>query len=304
MPSVSIESEAIRVGEHFSLSFKRTLRIPDDGTEHQTPPNFGVFPIYRVSDYADRLPESWRREGGVFIPMYQREALYLRFENEKPWQPCAVKVALGQINAVSGERETTSLSTNQQDYLVCPPQLWLDGINSGRGSVRQFIAMPLGTGATVEGALSGKEEFGGVQITIFAPKPGAFPDSPPAVRTALRPTALRRGPVASGREMGLGAGGTVKEKILPDPHGVETWDQKNLAQIHVRLLNSAEFREVTGLEPPATTVNAETYRAQQFPWFPLYGEAVQGDVAPAEKLAQARTIADRDAERKNSPAEG
>lgn len=33
--------------------------------------------ICKVEDYLDRVPASWREHGGVFIPMYQREALWL-----------------------------------------------------------------------------------------------------------------------------------------------------------------------------------------------------------------------------------
>lgn len=295
MLDIQIQPETIRIGKHFALSFKRTLRIPDDHKEHKAPPNFGVFPIYRVEDYAERLPAEWLREGGAFIPMYQREGLYIRFDNETPWQPYAVKVAIGGINAVSGEADTNTLREHPQDYLVCPPQLWLDGINTGRGTIRQFLAMPLGLGYTVEASLSGREDVGGLQITVFAPKPGIFPDAAPETKTSTRPTAFRQ---RSGSEtqMGLGAGGTIKQKILPDPHGFETWDQNNFAQVKIHVLNSAQFQRITGLEPLPTTINEETYTEHKFPWFPLYGEIVQGDVSPSELLAKAKTVGERDAE--------
>src|SRR5512132_3535098 len=108
MLDVQLQPESIRVGEHFVISFKRTLRIPDDGKLHKAPPNFGVFPIYRVSDHPTSISVPYM-EDGAFIPMYQREALYIRFENEAPWQPHAVKVALGGINAISGETHTNTL---------------------------------------------------------------------------------------------------------------------------------------------------------------------------------------------------
>jgi len=50
----------------------------------------------------------------------------------------------------------------------------LDGIKSGKDKVRQFVAMPLGQGFTVEGQLTGKEEIGGVQFEIFPIKPEFF----------------------------------------------------------------------------------------------------------------------------------
>jgi hypothetical protein len=298
MLDVQIESESIRIDEQFAITFKRTLRIPDDGTAHKAPPNFGAFPIYRVADHAKSLPAQWQHDSGVFIPMYQREALYIRFENSAPWQPYAVKVAIGGINAVSGEPQSNKLRAEPQDYLVCPPQLWLDGIYTQRGMVRQFLAMPLGLGYTVEGSISGSEKVGGLQITVFAPKPGIFPAEAPETKTALRPTLFGRPSRVETTEMGLAAGGEIKQKVLPDPHGLETWDQNNFAQVSVHILNSAQFHELTGLEPPPTIINEQTYAEQRFPWSPRYGEILQGDVSPSELLPGVPTVAELDAERK------
>ncbi|HEY6232965.1 MAG TPA: hypothetical protein VIW64_17005 [Pyrinomonadaceae bacterium] len=296
MLEVQIETESIRIDNHFVICFKRTLRIPEDGQLHKTPPNFGVFPIYRVEEFAERLPESWQRQPGVFIPMYQREGLYIRFDNEKPWQPYAVKVSVGGINAISGEPHSNALRAEPQDYLVCPPQLWLDGIYTSRGTTRQFLAVPLGGGETVEAAISGSENVGGVQITIFAPKAGAFPENAPDIKPTLRPTALGQRPSAATAQMGLAAGAGIKQKVLPDPHGIETWDQNNFAEINLHILNSAQFKSVTGLDAPATTINEETYAENGFPWFPLYGETQQGDVSPSELLAGVKTIGEQNRE--------
>jgi hypothetical protein len=304
MLDLQIEPEAIRVEKNFAISFKRTLRIPENGKKHKPPPNFGVFPIYRVEHHPTRLPAQWNREGGAFIPMYQREGLYIRFDNEAPWRPYAVKIAIGGINAVSGEAHTNKLREDPQDYLVCPPQLWLDGFNTGHSTISQFLAMPLGLGYTVEASLTDSEEVGGMQITVFAPKPGIFPDAPPAKTTVTRPTAFGKISEAESAAMGLGAGGIINQKILPDLHGVKTWNQTNFAQVDVHILNSAQFQLITGLEPPPTSINEETYAENKFPWFPLYGEILQGDVDPSELLAGAKTVAETDAERDRNQTGG
>ena len=51
----------------FTLSFQRTLRIPDDNREYPLPPGLGDFPLYRVDDYAGSLPPAWGEHGGVFL---------------------------------------------------------------------------------------------------------------------------------------------------------------------------------------------------------------------------------------------
>jgi hypothetical protein len=230
--------------------------------------------------------------------MHQREALWLSFAAAS-WKPNAVKVAIGRVNAISGEADDQGLRDSPQNYIVCPEQPWLDGINSGQGSIRQFVAMPLGGGYTVEASVSGREEIGGIQITIFEPKPGRFPDQPPA-----QPE-LAAGPfagMAAAQPMGLGAGGVIRQKIYPDPYGIETWDQKNFGEVVIHILNSEQFREVTGLEPPPTPIDAKAYTEFGLPWFALYDEE-RGDIAPAERLARTKTIADRDKERGKVPPE-
>ena len=49
-----------------SISFSRTLRIPDDDRDHPLPPGLGNFPLHHVDDYGDRLPKLWSDHGGVF----------------------------------------------------------------------------------------------------------------------------------------------------------------------------------------------------------------------------------------------
>lgn len=53
-----------------------------------------------------------------------------------------------------------------QDYVVTPEQLWLDGIASKAGLVRQFVAMPLGSGYSVEAQVTGQELTGGMQFLV------------------------------------------------------------------------------------------------------------------------------------------
>ena len=90
------------------VDFQRTLRIPDDNREYPLPPGLGSFPLLHVDDHAERLPQAWRRHGGVFLPMHQAEAMWISFEAD---YPMAVKVAAGKVNAVTGEPWPGSSST-------------------------------------------------------------------------------------------------------------------------------------------------------------------------------------------------
>ncbi len=295
------DGETIWLGSRFSFTLQRTLRIPDDEGDYPLPPGLGCFPVYHVADYSDKLPEDWVRHGGVFIPMYQREAMWISF-NGLYSRPHAVKVAVGKVNAVSGKKWNQSLEKGLDDYMVCPPQPWLDGINAGDGFIRQFVAMPLGSGCTVEGQVTGEERYGGLQVIAYAPKPGLFREEDPdrlidtlydsidfEVMCDARPQKLCK-------SMGLAAGGRMRQQIFPDPHGIETWDEENHGRLFIHILNSEMFREVTGEAPPPTPVSAETYTEYGLPWFELYAKDL-GDIPASEELKKVKSLGELDAEK-------
>jgi hypothetical protein len=290
MLDVIIEASRIRIGPRFAVTLHRTLRVPDDGRVYPLPPGLGTFPIRRVADYSERVPLPWRPAGGAFIAMYQREALWLGFHGA-PWKPNAVKVAIGGVNALTGEPDGPELAGDPQNYLVAPVQPWLDGIKTDRGAVRQFVAMPLGQGYTVEAALTGEERHGGIQVTVFEPRPGRFPESPPAAEPTPSGPMRSRSPA-----MGLGAGGAMRQKVYPDPYGADTWDPDSRGAVVVHIVDSRQYQQITGEAPPPTPVDAATYTARGLPWFDLYDEE-RGDIQPSGRLAGATTIAARDAER-------
>ncbi|MFJ3978213.1 hypothetical protein [Streptomyces sp. NPDC090021] len=162
--SVRVDGNALLLGEGVQIRFIRTLRLPESGT-HALPPGLGEFPLRRVEDHPDTVPPEWLAKGGVMLPVYLREAMWLSFGGTRA--PAALQVGVGKVCAVSGARWSGRLARSPQNYVVLPRQPWLDGINSGDGTVRQFVAVPLGLGATVEGQVTGEETTGGVQLQAF-----------------------------------------------------------------------------------------------------------------------------------------
>ncbi|KAF7511669.1 hypothetical protein GJ744_003832 [Endocarpon pusillum] len=123
--------------------------------------------VHTVIDYQTTLYS----RGVVFLPMWQREALWISF-GAVGSQEYALRIFVDRINAVSGLRMDDRADEAQatevlQDYVVVPGQQWLDGICISSGIVRQFVAMPLGSGYTVEGQKTGEEKYGGLQIEII-----------------------------------------------------------------------------------------------------------------------------------------
>ena len=88
--------------------------------------------------------------------------------------PCAIKIAAGKINAVSGKPWKPELDGTERDYVVVPEQPWLDGFCVAKDVVRQFVAMPLGSGYSVEEQITGKPEHGGLQMRRLSHEEGAL----------------------------------------------------------------------------------------------------------------------------------
>lgn len=138
--------DGLKESRGLQITFHRTIRMPDDDKVHQLPSSLGTFPLYNVGAYAEALPEAIVRDGGVFMPMWQREALWihLRTENSVAY---ALRCSIGRINVVSGSQmdEVPGKTANgkpSQDYVVVPGQQWIDGICVAPGVIRQFVAMP------------------------------------------------------------------------------------------------------------------------------------------------------------------
>lgn len=294
----------LQVGD-VRLTFQRTLRIPDDGKTYPLPPGLGAFPLRRVDDYASRVPDGWAERGGVFLPMYQREAMWLSFGGS-PTR--ALQIGVGKVCAISGGVFGADLRAEPQNYVVTGTQPWLDGIASGKGTIRQFVAMPLGLGYTVEGQVTGDERFGGLQLRAFRPKPGRDVDPIVAERACM---AMPCSPMAFGAPapraraagaMGLAAGGRMKQKVYPDSHGVDAWDPDATSRVFVHLVNSELWREITGEEPPATPVTAASYAQAGLPWFELYDEHAS-TIDPTSTLASVKSVKDLDAIKSTLPLE-
>src|SRR5262249_31142587 len=114
------------------ITFQRTLRIPDDGNTYPLPPGLGAFPLRHVDDFPATVAASWLEHGGVMLPMFQSEAVWLHFtaaldQERMASYPLAIKVATGKIDAVTGKAWADGLHRSPQDYMVAPGQPWLDG---------------------------------------------------------------------------------------------------------------------------------------------------------------------------------
>lgn len=282
MAGVRIKGEQLVFNSGFALRLERTLRVPNDGRTYPLPPSLGAFPIYRTVNYETTRQAAGR--GTFFVPLYQWEAMWISFDAED-WRPKAVQVAVGGVNVLTGERFPSKLKAKPQNYLVCPTQPWLDGIRTEAGTVRQFVAAPLGQGLTLEEQVTGEAVKGGLQVRVISAKEGIFPTRRPM---GFSSAALYSESLFAG-DMGFGGGGAIEQKVYPDPHGLRVWDPESSQDVSIVIVNSTEFRVITGHAPPRSPITADQYDRYGLPWFELYDE-LHGDIGAAVTLKKLRTV--------------
>ena len=231
-----------------------------------------------------------------------------------------MKIAAGKINAVSGEAWTAELQNEPQNYLVVPEQPWLDGFSVGAGLIRQFVAMPLGAGYSVEEQLTGQAEVGGMQLQVYPLSAEAYyrDEVAPALPSSLRelfdqffdehiekdePNRYRRLPSIhriSEESMGLGAGGKMRQEIYRDPHDFADWDQTQTSRCFVHLCISLVWRQIARTNPPHPPLTATEYKRAGIPWFDYYRDDLK-PLKGSERLATLKSVAQLGEEKNSQP---
>lgn len=266
------------------ISFISTLRVSEDGL-NALPPGFGEFPLRAVDVDDSRLPDRIRQRGGVMLPMYPHEAMWLNFS---ACDPAALQVGAGGRCAVTGNELTDELSRDPQNYVVLPTQPWLDGFKTADGEVRQFVAVALGSGLTVEKQLTGSESVGGLQLQVRRLTPEALQHHQTSrleydrfdtmVFCAVEPDS-----------MGLGAGGRIDQEIYEDEFEVNQWETLPLSKVWVHLVSAAEWQRFTGELAPESWISVEDYVEAGLPWFD-YVNPTGVDVAVTPGMAGIKSI--------------
>ena len=294
--SLEIRFPEVHENAGVRINFQRTLRLPDDGEIHYLPPGLGEFPLRHIEDFDLDEHNHLKERGGVIMPMFQADALWLNFDSIHKTldasYPIAVKIGTGKICAVSGDEWVANLNRDPQDYVVVPDQPWIDGYNVGKDIVKQFVAAPLGQGYTVEEQFKPNSTTGGIQIQVF-PMKREFYDrlNKRDFHDKYRMESSMMMCCSPSVEMGLAPGGSMKQKIYEDYHDFDAWDMRTTERCFITIANAEQWINITGQKPPLRPMSAEHYNRAGLPWFDYYDgdkEAIKG----AKKLGKIKSIKD------------
>ncbi|MFZ3393146.1 hypothetical protein TVH25_07745 [Rhodococcus sp. 7Tela_A2] len=266
-----------------AVSFHRTVRVPDDGKRYPLPPSLGTFPLRVVDEH-------------IVLPVWQSEACWIKFDTRYPF---LVKVGTGDVDAVTGGPWTPEPDFDAEDYFEVPEQPWLDGFCVDGGLVRQFVAMPLGAGYTVEEQLGRGPATGGIRIAASPMKADVYERR--RARTDDRQHMMTFAPPPP-PGMGLGAGGSITQRVATPVEERGVWDTGRRSAAHVALVNSVQWETLTGTAPPTEPITAREYTERGYPWFEVYDESVAREAATA--LSGVETVSRVLARRGDDPLAG
>jgi hypothetical protein len=257
----------------------RTVRVPEGRTPANLPPSLGKANFYRVDKYRETCPSTFE-DDGVFVGLYDKEAIWLAFSASAP---VAVAIGAGGTNAITGT--PLELCLKEGSYLAVPPQPWLDGWKGEDGTIYQFVSarFEAGKGNTVAEQLIGEEsKSGGIGLAVFDSKEPVvakqrpvevgnyeMTGSEPALTFGGATKGMSSGSVrgmssAPVKEMGLGKGGAIAQKIYPDPYGIDVWQNEPSATMAIYLVDAVSFSEITGEELSPAPQSSDNYKGNYF----------------------------------------
>jgi hypothetical protein len=280
------------------ITFHRTLRVGDEGA-NALPPGLGRFDLRSVRSDDPRVPEGVRAKGGVLLPMYVREAMWMSFDAD---EPMAVQIGTGGICVLTGRDLDPKLKRRPQNYVVATEQPWLDGYKTATGEVRQFVGVPSGSGWSVEEQLAPGRSVGGLQIQVWRLTDEALQrwrearlawfhggGSSDLVHCCAMSEGITFDDMPSEPLMEFGAGGRIVQEVYRDDFTAKDWRRSPAARVWVHPVSIPAWCAWTGEPAPPTPIDTEAYVRAGLPWFDWYDDAHEALAATGE-LAGVRSV--------------
>lgn len=141
---------------NLSVVLHRIPRVKASDKMDHNIPSLGTLKVHRVDDYLDTVPPAWKHLGGIFVALYQSEALKIVFENcittnnddtytnENELPPKAIKLAYGNINAKTGQAWKRDSKNLGEHFFVYPHKReHIDGVINSNDDLHQFCSSTL-----------------------------------------------------------------------------------------------------------------------------------------------------------------
>lgn len=75
-----LKGNEIVVDNNFRISFRRTIRVPDNEQHSKLPSDLGAYPFKAVADYSKNMKPVLTAKGGAFFSMYRKFILIRKIQ--------------------------------------------------------------------------------------------------------------------------------------------------------------------------------------------------------------------------------
>jgi hypothetical protein len=214
------------VGEE-GCAILRDLTISFQRADLASGASLGHAPFHRVADFRDAVPSDWRIDGSIFLGLREEQAMWLGFSTED--SSYALQIILSGVDAVSGLPAQDGLRSNPQNYVVTPPQLWLEG--RFRPGVQGVAAM---------------------EIRIHEARQAASPQASPTAKPAIP---AQHGYAQPDESIAVG--------VAADLLGAEAWVEND--RLYAYLVGPEVYRRIAGKELGQDASQDDVYRGYRLP---------------------------------------
>ena len=160
--------------------------------------------------------------------------------------------------------------------------------------------MPLGEGFTAEEQITNKAEIGGLQIIVYPMKESFYQEFFGEVCNSLV-SEMSYSILTPVSELGFAPGGLMRQSIEEDDYGIDAWDQENGSRCFIHLLNSDEYKIITGNKPPHQAPSSQDYTDAGMPWFEYYSD--KKSLPGSDVLGKLTSVAAKSVEKGDGPLE-
>lgn len=253
------------------VQFTRTFRVTDGLplTAH----HFGSPSVYNVDPSRQALPADVLARGGVLIPTYPWEALYIHLDSDAP---VALQISYQGRCALTGNSLSRRLRHRHRNYVVVPFHRHITGAAAANHSTLQFSVGCVTNDLQFRASHEVTHRITGLQLQVWN----------------LNDTARQRWSNGSGSTHHATSVDTPLAPPRPQSISSRDWSTAPLARVWIHLVDPVLWPAITGSLPPASPISSSDYFTHGLPWLPAFDEPIS-DLHHAFTLLHPSTVPGR-----------
>jgi hypothetical protein len=254
-----------------TVKFQHPPRPPDNAKIYVFSAGLEELPLCPATDFPGTLPASWLKQTAFLMPMNPSDAFLIRFTANYPF---ALKVTVGNLDALTREASLFGLQKEPRNYLV------VSGESTANGITERSFVLPLDAGCAVNEQFFADQKIGRIDLQICPLRVESYfseevahsiprtlreffawfvygPSNHAKWAEMMRAEERQRTECSTDESGAILLGRKFEDEFDPqlieeltDLREVADWDQtqSNCCSIHV--CNSSVWHQITGTNPP------------------------------------------------------